>query len=195
MSTSTTERPDITERYTRASDTHDLRLRPSGCDADVLLAAGYAARHDTKGAVALRLWRLRAGDRGGFGELVRECSGWICAGLATPVRDRPRLPHIKRVEADDVAARVLRWWRHNQCMTCHGRGSPMIPSSQRLDVSRECTSCHGTGRSLVERVVAAKYREHARYLASELESMDARIGVDMTRILLSAEPGGSGSAR
>jgi hypothetical protein len=186
MSMTASERPDITERYTRASDTHDLRLRASGCDADVLMAAGYAARHDSKGAVALRAWRLRGGDLGAFPELVRVCSGWICACVGTPVRERPRLAPIKRVEADEVAARVLRWWRHNECAACCGRGSPLIPGSQRLDLSRDCTSCHGTGRSLVERVVSARYREHARYLASELECMDARIGVDIARILSAA---------
>lgn len=178
------DHPDITERYARASGTHDLRVRTTGCDADVLLAAGYAARHDTEGALALRFWRLREGDLRGFSELVRECAGWICTSVGTPLRQRLRLPHIKRFEAEDVATQVLYWWLRNQCPACKGRRSPLIPGTARLDVSRECTRCHGTGRSLVENAVGkAKYHAHARHLASELENMDARIGVDMMRIL------------
>ncbi len=179
----TTDRPDISERYTRASDTHDLRLRASGCDADVLLAAGYAARHDHQGTLALRVWRLRGGDGTEFEPLVRECASWIWAPVGTPAHLRPRLPPIKRTEALDVAARVLRWWGHNPCPACAGRGQPLIPGSTRLDMSRDCEACHGTGRRLVERVVPGAYRAHARHLASVLEGLDAKIGVDMMRIL------------
>ena len=89
------ETPSVMERYAAATQTADLTLRKGRCDADMLLAAGYAAHHDETGmAVEQRDRVLRREGGVGFvnheqaredgedvGEVgVGECHAGGCVG-------------------------------------------------------------------------------------------------------------------
>ena len=180
------QRP-ISERYLTASSTSDLSMRDERCDADVLLAAGYAAAGNVGGQLALSLWRLQAiGDTGGLAQLIEESTNWI-VGRSHRV-GRGQLPRINRVAARLTAQLVLMWWMAPTCPACMGRGHPLIPGSMRVDDSRECGECHGTGDRPVELEVGTECREHARWLAGEysaktgaiFKAMADRIKVDLS---------------
>lgn len=49
----TTDRPTIGERYSTATESSNLKLKEASCDADVLIAAGWA--HEEIGAMLVRL--------------------------------------------------------------------------------------------------------------------------------------------
>lgn len=172
----------IGERYLHASASSDLGVRGGRCDADVLLAAGFAAAGNVHGALALTLYRMReTRDLSGFAGLVDTSANWIMGRSLRPGRNR--LPRIARVEARDVATAVLRWWLDQTCQACSGRMHPFITGTNRLDHSRDCGACHGTGKSLVDHVATQHARPHARWLAGEFDSMAGAIFGAMARLL------------
>lgn len=172
----TIERRTIGERYVDAVSTSDL-----GCgggrystDADVLLAAGFAAAGDTAGALGLLLWRMReTRDLRGFGGLAETSADWLIGRPAGRTRLARRM---RRIEAVDLASVVLCWWLDNTCPTCQGRAHPLTRGTRRIDSSRECSDCRGTGIAPVEPlVVRHEHREHARWLADRYDAMAGRI--------------------
>lgn len=174
--------PTTGERYIRASQTSDLRIKPGRCDADTLLAAGFAAAGNENGTLALGLYRMRAtGDRTGFLRMTDLSANWIIGRSIRPGRNM--LPRIARIEASDTARAVLQWWLNPTCTACEGRGHPIVPGTARLDDSRECPECHGTGKSLVEHVVQQHLKPHARWLAGEYDGMAGAIFAAMARLL------------
>lgn len=199
MTTDTEDRPPSTsERYLRASNTSDITVDPTKrTDADMLLAAGWAAQGNVRGTQALALWRLgkhwelECNTRNGqffgpeglpeFENLAVISANWIMGKCIKPGRDQ--LPRIQRVQARETADRVLVWWLDQTCGACEGRAHPLIPGSNRLDYSRECAECHGTGKSLVDHVVRQQMKPHARWLASEYDGMAGAIFSAMARLL------------
>lgn len=180
--TEVNERPKVSERYASATDSTNMAVVAKRCDADMMLAAGYAAAGNLKGALALELWRMRAsGDMRGFARVAETCADWIIARVHRP--GKQRLPKVRRIEAVDLSRIVLNWWLSAACKACEGRQHPLIPGSTRLDYSRECAECNGTGFALVDRVVPGKYRLHARFLADEIQALEGMIFSDMARLL------------
>lgn len=162
----TLERRTISERYIDAASATDLS--PSGTDADVLLAAGFAAAGNKSGALALDLWRMReTRDLRGFAQMVQISANWLIGRPTGRTRLARRMP---RHEATDLASAVLTWWLHNTCPSCEGRQHPLIPGTNRIDSSRECTECRGTGVAPLDPLVSQDQRENARWLVNEYEA-------------------------
>lgn len=167
----TLARRTIGERYIDATSASDLS--PRGTDADVLLAAGFAAAGNVSGSLALSLWRMReTRDMRGFAQLTQTSANWLIGRPNGRTRLARRMP---RVEAVDLASAVLAWWLHNTCPACEGRQHPMIPGSNRVDSSRECSECKGSGITPLDPLMRQEQREHARWLVSEYDAMAGRI--------------------
>lgn len=181
----TIERPDLPESYAMATGTSDLTVSPHRCDADKLLAAGYAAAGNAEGALALSLWRMReTRDTRGFAKLAEISANWIIGRSHRP--GPRRLPRITRIHAQDLARIVLQWWLADTCLTCQGRKHPTVPGANRLNYDHDCVGCHGTGKHPVEKVVHNDHREHARWLAAEYDAMAGQIFRDMAKRLAPA---------
>lgn len=166
----------IAERYDTAVDTSDLTLRLGRCDADMLLAAGYATAGDTRGAQALALYRMRAtGSRVDVARAVDGLTAWLL--------DRRRQPRAMRIaSARAVAATVLHWWLDDVCRACGGRGYELVPGTQIVG-DTPCQACGGAGRSALEHRVPSEHRDAARWLAGEIDESTQRVFSAMARRL------------
>lgn len=153
-----------------------------GCgrtDADVLLAAGYAATHNATGVLALAIWRMKTTKtREGFEDVARRAAGWL-QGQGR----RHKLPALRREEALEVARIALQWWLDDTCPACEGRRHPTVKGTKQLDYGHDCKTCHGTGKIPVERIIATDRRAHARYLDNEFSAMAGGIFRDMAAVL------------
>lgn len=160
----------VAEKYSRAIQSSDLRVDgDSVCDADVLIASGWAAQGNN--TLSLDLYRMKVtGDMTAFLRIADDVGNSLCRHFAM---GPPQLRGLSRVVAIDIARRTLRHWLDDACRPCEGRRHPLIPNSTRLDVSRDCQVCHGTGKRIVENCVESQHREHARWIASVL---DKRVG-------------------
>lgn len=148
-------------------------------DADVLLAAGYAAAHNSNGLLALAIWRMReTKTREGFDDVVRRAAGWLDGQ-----GKRHKLAKLTRPERLEVARIALAWWLDDTCPDCMGRHHPTIKGTAHLDYGRNCKTCHGTGKLPVERIIASDRRAHARYLDNEFSAMAGAIFKDMAAVL------------
>jgi hypothetical protein len=181
-----TDKPTISERYSRASEATDLTLRLSASgQADVLLAAGMASQgahlsplHRRTRGLALTLWRMREGDRAGFNEAAQVMDDWL--------RVRAKERGFKNGGGKSlslVTRRTLFWWLSPTCRHCHGRGHPVIKDSPVLDETRECEHCHGSGVTPLGRVVQSDYAQAATLLANELDAIVAEVFGAMKRRL------------
>lgn len=180
--------PTVGERYLRASVTSDLGVKlDRACDADMMLAAGYAAAAqcrdgDATGTLALALWRMRVtGDMSAFQSIREEATNRLVRQMRRPGRDK--LPPMARVQAFDLTKLVMLWWLNKTCGVCEGRGHPLAPGSNRVNEARDCVGCNGRGESQVERAVNNAHREHARWMAGEFDGMAGAIFRDMARLL------------
>lgn len=183
------DRPGTEERYLRATASSDLRVDADvATDADSLLAAAYAScrgRDADRKRLALRVYRLRAtGDMGGARAIADEMSGWIVArSMPSGGRLRRSAPLIKRIQAFDVALTVLKWWQHQACPSCEGRGHPLMPNAPVLDTTRQCPDCRGTGVTPLERLMRQEHAGYARWMAGELDGLCSIVFNDMARLL------------
>lgn len=178
----TTADPDrvtLAERYSAATDTADLTVKPYRCDADLMLAAGYATAGNTRGTMALNVYRMKVtGDRAGMGPLIEDMmSNLIRRGVRSGGRDK-----LSRPEARYVAETVLRWYLDDNCRVCTGRRYDLIPGTQITSAS-VCQTCAGTGRHPLEQVIKKTRVEPARWLASELDALCSYVLADMARKL------------
>lgn len=183
MTTNTLEdRPSVGERYLRAARTSDLRLKPGRCDAEVLLAAAYAAAGNVNGTLALALWRMfDTGDMSSFQTIREEATNRLVRQMRRPGRDK--LPPLARVQAFDLAKVVMLWWLYDICRVCEGRGHPLAPGSTRVDDTRDCVACHGKKKNPIERAVNNSHSEHARWLIGDIEGLTGAVFSDMARLL------------
>lgn len=109
------EAPGTEERYLSATHTSDLRLvLDAPCDADRLLAAGYAVAGNERKSLALKIYRMRAtGDLAGSGHIAEQMADKI-------VRHSRRMKsgdksRIRRVAARDMCMTILAWWHNQAC--------------------------------------------------------------------------------
>ena len=178
----TLERRSIGERYSEAAASTDAGGRRT--DADVLIAAGMAAAGNTRGAIALDLWRMReTKDHRCMTAMADLSANWLVGRPNGRTRLARRMP---RHEALELAKTVLGWWLHQTCPTCEGRGHPMIPNTKRIDSSRECGDCHGTGIRPLDLLMRQEHREHGRWLAGEYDAMTGGIFKRMAEKLSAA---------
>ena len=174
------EKPTISERYVAATNSRDLTLNPiKRTDADILLAAGYAASGNTAGTLALRFYRLKAtGDRSDFRELVDLTGEWLRSRSNYKGRRQ-----LSRVQANEVAARTMLWWIDNTCRVCDGHGHPKIPDAPTINYGHDCGFCHGTRKIPVNRVVPHGMSDEALWLENEIDKQCAFIFSDMAKLL------------
>jgi hypothetical protein len=145
-------------------------------DADVLLAAAYAASGDPRKALALRVWRLRqTGRTDGFRELVEECV------MLLYKYNRGIKPAARTMKT--VAEKTLFWWMNPACPHCGGLGHPIIAGTPMLDTSENCEKCGGTGVAPLESLLPPAKAAPARMLVDELNRMSAVVFSDMARRL------------
>lgn len=162
--------------------------------ADVLLAAGFAQAGNTRGVMALTLyraaedWRLAAVavQQRSTAEPPRTMADELIALHAWCVPQlRRRFPTMRHSVASGVAERVLKWHLTDVCPACNGRGYQLVPGTQIVSDAL-CTECNderagylGMGRPPVERRLKKNQREAGRWLASEFASMLAYVLSEM----------------
>ena len=168
----------IAERYLSATNTRNLRLKPEAvCDADTLLAAGYAASGDPRKDLALKVWRMKqTGDRSGFDAVVEQCEEVLR-------KNNTRGYKLKGRSFRDVASRTLFWWMSPACMDCNGLGHPLVEGTPHLNEHVKCPVCNGTGEFPLHKVVGHKFEPHAADLVAELHVLSAEVFKDMARRL------------
>lgn len=173
--TSTEDRgPGLGERYITRTQ------------ADVLLAAGFAQAGNTRGVMALTLyrasedWRLAAVavQQRTTAEPPRTMADELIALHAWCVPHlRRRFPAMRQSVASNIAERVLKWHLTDTCSACNGRGYELVAGTQIVSDTL-CTECNneregylGMGRPPVERRLKKTHREAGRWLASEFAQM------------------------
>lgn len=169
------------ERYLMARNSSDLgHTSGEPCDADKLLAAAYAARGNERKSLALDVWGVLAStDMRGARGVADRLAGWL---RRRSLRERGG-EVLTRVVAADLVLRLLKLWHQRTCMTCQGRGSPLIPGSPVLDKSRDCGDCHGTGLIPIERMVKPEHARAARDIEREVLSLQSVVFGDMAAML------------
>jgi hypothetical protein len=172
-----TEAPTIAEQYLRAINTKNLQLKPTPCQADKLLAAGYAVMGDPQRNLALSLWRMREmSDSSGFESMVDVLYAWAHNRLT---RRNKRVGKMTR----QTIRRTLWLWLHPTCHVCNGLGHPIIEGTPVIDDTRDCPECHGTGKGDIRKLVAESQKPLALDTMDELDRLSAIVFSDMARIL------------
>lgn len=176
----TSEKPSIGERYERATNSRDLSVDAQRrTDADVLLAAAYAASGNAAASLALRFYRMRAtGDKTPFRELADIAGVWL---LGRSRRKGRR--DLNEIQAKDLATRTLFYWLDPVCKPCNGLGHPLMPNSPVINFGHDCPVCHGTGQYPVHRIVPPGTADEARWLIDEMDRMTGIVFNDMARLL------------
>lgn len=170
------------ERYakaTRASDLTPSRLAlDEGLrDADVLLAAGYAARQDEKGRQALMLNRmLVTGDYKQLDVMVEYAYRW-CRSEAFRPRSELR-KNVARKDLLQVCVVTLKWWLRKVCPHCEGRKFELAYPGAQVTSTRPCKPCQGQGRTPLDVLAGPHWRE-ARWLANEFDRLMDKVEADM----------------
>ena len=177
----TAEKPTIEERYIGATNARDLSLDfNKRTDADILLAAAYAAAGNVHASLALRFYRLRAtGDMSPFQELTDIAGAWL---LGRSMRRGRR--KLRGIEAKDLATRTLFYWLNPSCTACNGLGHPLMPNSPVINFGHDCPVCHGTGKYPIHRIVPPGTSDEARWLTDEMDRMCVIVFNDMARLLV-----------
>jgi hypothetical protein len=177
------DRVTAAERYARAASSTDLTAHADArCDADKLIAAGWAAQ-DPDHALALGLYRMAVtGDTQGLHPLVERAAGWINAWSSH--KGRRMLARAQRIE---LAAQVLHWWLRPTCGYCEGRGFELVDSEHedgaRALSDQPCEACHGSGKRPLVREVPSHLQGHAKHLADKLDNLVLKVTGEMARRL------------
>lgn len=176
----TEDRPTIEDRYLSAMNSCDLSIDFNRrTDADILLAAGYAASGNATGTLALRFYRLRAnGEKSGIRDLSDIAGAWLLGRSMRKGRKK-----LRGVEAKDLAARTLFYWADPVCKPCNGLGHPLMPNSPVINYGHDCPVCHGIRRYPIHRIVPPGTSDEARWLIDELDRLCGLIFQDMARAL------------
>lgn len=176
------DRPKLDETYARATRSTDLSASSEHrTDADILLAAGYAAQKNRNGMIALMAYRMKiTGDRASKAEIVEALVDHMNHEVR---RGKRTLPTINRPNARRVVMTVVNWWSNDNCLECTGRLMEPIPGTPHLSANY-CKACAGGGKRSIPDV-GARFEQHAAWLAAELDHMLTFIVGDMARMLSS----------
>ena len=160
----------LLDRYNTAVHASNLKseANTTWSDADVIGAAGLAARQEPLG---IALARMLAG--GGQGEVLRILT-YEAYERGFRIKQRVTL-----VQALDLAKAVLAWYRHGTCQPCGGIGLMRIKDTPSL--GGECQHCAGTGRIPFDKQFQHERRELARWLHDEIGRSQARAGQQAMR--------------
>lgn len=174
------DKPTISERYSRAVDASDLTVAEHSPVSDVLIAAGIASQGDPRKNVALALWRMRQGDLDQFAVVSGVLGSWLLGK-----GERERFKTGGRHMYERVVSRTVFWWIDSHCRHCDGRGHPTIPGTPILDETRDCPHCLGTGITPLESMVQQDYIYAAKTLANEMDRITSDVFAEMRRRLRS----------
>lgn len=175
----------IEERYLRVRQTSHLRLvLDAPCDADKLLAAGFAAQGSERKSLALATYGVLASEgMQGAQAVAEQMSGWLVRrSIRAASKDR-RERAITRIQAVDLVMKLLKLRHKPTCPTCQGRGHPQIKNTPVLDESRECPDCRGTGQIPIAKVFQHEHVERMRWLDGEINSLCSVVFQAMARKL------------
>jgi hypothetical protein len=166
------------ERYVSASTTSDMRVHEYHCDADKMLAAGYASRGDERKMLALRLYRMQnTADRESVGIVIRNADNWLRVRMSRNGH-RP----LPRSQRDALIVQALQWWLAKRCMYCNGTGFDIIEGTPALS-QIQCNGCRGTGITPLRRVIPPRLLGHALWLTNEWDVMCSAVIGDMAKYL------------
>ena len=191
--------PTIGERYSRASESSDLRVKPEArCDADYLIAAGWCG--DGLGAILYRLRSefdhvhacVRPGQPLNTAERVfvlshlkslpaaKEAIGKMAVFQATRRR-------FMRPDADALilAGRVIDVFLDPNCSHCEGRGFTGGGRHEDSGPQVICRPCGGSGKRRANIGRDDEERKFGAFLLSELERMTSEVEISMARFLRS----------
>jgi hypothetical protein len=126
------------ERVAGAMESDDLTMRlDRSCDADVLVALGWAAQREPLGSALLRLMLTHDVNR--LEEAVD-----LAEQIAAGIRARWKMPKGARFWRR-FAEQGVGYWCSSICRRCTGRMYDVLPNTPKLSTTR-CSACHGTGR-------------------------------------------------
>lgn len=172
--------PSVLEKYAAATQTSDLTLREGRCDADMLLAAGYAAHHDEVGRQALMINRmLVTGDYSRMDVAVEYAYRWV---RSAQMGRKAALPHSDRKTTMNVVNVTMRWWLRGVCPACDGRRMSLIFPGAQVTSAKLCHVCDGAGKVSLDKL-AGEHWQAARWLAAELDRLLDKIEHDMKAAL------------
>ena len=164
-----------TDRYASAKRSSNLRSKAdtTQSDSDVLGAAGLAAKRQP---LAMALLSLFVGDNRAAKQVVL-----LMADMLVGKAWHWEKVSLERVEAEDMARKVLAWHRDGVCRVCGGHGFQLQsggkPGQGRDTLSdRHCTACRGTGRIPFDGAFSMERTPLARWLLSEVERETAKAG-------------------
>lgn len=143
-----TDRPTITERYSRATHSSNLAVKAgTRTDADMLIASGW-----TPALMGSNLRRLQAEWDGAqksprmsetdfllllmnlrtLGNAIHAAELWcVKKGIANP---------------GETARKAINLFLDSNCRKCHGRGKLLMQGAARPTLGSDCPACRGTGR-------------------------------------------------
>jgi hypothetical protein len=171
-----TEPTTFQDRYSSAVRSANLKSQPgtTRSDADILGAAGIAAK---RSPLAIALLRLFAGDNHASRDIVLQLAQML-VGKAWHAK-RFSLP---RTEAEDIAKAVLAWHRDGTCRPCGGHGYTAVEGAPTIS-DHQCPVCRGTGRMPFDRHFKGSQLDLAQWLVAEVEREQAMAGPAAMRAL------------
>ena len=182
-------KPSVLERYAGATQTSDLtvsKIHEGLCDADILLAAAYAAHSDSIGLQALKINRmLVTGDYSGLKDSVDHAYGWV---RSAQMGRKAVLPHATSKATYEVVNVTMRWWLRGVCPACDGRRLSLVYPGAQVTSAKDCKVCDGAGKVSLDKL-AGPHWAAARWLAAELDRLLEKIERDMQAALTRRERG------
>lgn len=179
--TDTEDKPTLAERYGRAINSSDLRVRElRQSDADVLIAAGWTRELGTL------LYRLAAEYDQVKGDVLKTAANdqtgvlLILMNLKTlnPAKEAIaryalEMATKRRFSLDDktvttIAGHCLIAWLDPICHGCGGRG---FNGGYNGRVHSICRACKGTGKHIERAIESAEQRAFAAQMKSEMKRM------------------------
>lgn len=194
------EAPTIGERYSRATESSDLRAKEGRCDVDYMIAAGWVG--DRLGTMLYRLRsefdQVRAEIRPSAPLNVTErvlvlsrlgsLSATKAAVGALAVQQATR-KRFMRPDADALvlAGRCLDVFLDPLCGHCDGRGFSGGGRHEHSGAQVLCRPCGGSGRRRHTIGRDDEERNFGAFLLSELERLASAVEVEMSRFLRSRD--------
>lgn len=170
------DRPSVAEQYLRSTNSSNLKVMDTPCDADKLLAAAYTQSGDPEKRLALILWRMRATGRTyDFRQVVDIFDAKVHQKLA---RRNKRIGKTRT-----TVEQAIWWWLNPVCRVCEGRGRPIIDGTPVLNALKECDACKGTGQSDWRKLIMPEQHHIAEMVIDGLERHSSLVFADMARLL------------
>lgn len=151
----------LAQRYARAVGSTDLHNDEYHSDTDVLAAVALSS------ALGATLFRVKYfNDPHSYYRILDDWRRLVARKAA--LRHWP-----EHIDVDEVARRSLRYWLHDRCAECDGRGYYPVPGTPMLS-DKACRRCGGSGREplAVPKVIA----DYVHDMVEELHDMERSAG-------------------